>query len=49
MSCFPNFQLSIPDQYRVDQWLPVFQQQEKSGRMPNLTFMWLMTDHTTGS
>ena len=46
--CFPNFQLSIPDQYRVDQWLPVFQHQEKSGKMPNLTFMWLMTDHTTG-
>ena len=46
--CFPNFQLSIPDQYRVDQWLPVFQQQEQSGKMPNLTFMWLMTDHTDG-
>jgi YVTN family beta-propeller protein len=44
--CFPNFQLSIPDQYRVDQWLPGFQQQEKSGSMPNLSFMWLMTDHT---
>ena len=27
--CFPNFQLSIPDQYRVDQWLPVFQQQKQ--------------------
>ena len=47
--CFPNFQLSIPDQYRVDQWLPVFRQQQKSGNMPNLTFMWLMTDHTTGT
>jgi YVTN family beta-propeller protein len=44
--CFPNFQLSIPDQYRVDQWLPTFKQQEQSGQMPNLTFMWLMTDHT---
>ena len=44
--CFPNFQLAIPDQYRVDQWLPVFQQQEQTGRMPNLSFMWLMTDHT---
>ena len=44
--CFPNFQLSIPDQYRVDEWLPTFQQQEQSGQMPNLTFMWLMTDHT---
>jgi YVTN family beta-propeller protein len=44
--CFPNFQLAIPDQYRVDQWLPLFKQQEQSGHMPNLTFMWLMTDHT---
>jgi YVTN family beta-propeller protein len=44
--CFPNFQLSIPDQYRVDQWLPVFQQQEQRGNMPNLSFVWLMTDHT---
>ena len=47
--CFPNFQLSIPDQYRVDKWLPVFQRQERSRHMPNLTFMWLMTDHTTGT
>ncbi len=44
--CFPNFQLSIPDQYRVDEWLPTFERQEQSRRMPNLTFMWLMTDHT---
>jgi YVTN family beta-propeller protein len=44
--CFPNFQLAIPDQYRVDQWEPVFQRQEQTGNMPNLTFMWLMTDHT---
>ncbi len=44
--CFPNFQLSIPDQYRVDQWLPVFKRQEHTGKMPRLTFMWLMTDHT---
>ncbi len=43
---FPNFQLQIPDQYRVDTWLPVFDQQEKAGSMPSLTFMWLMTDHT---
>ena len=44
--CFPNFQLQIPDQYRVDQWLPVFKSQERSGNMPNLSFVWLMTDHT---
>ena len=46
--CFPNFQLSIPDQYRVDRWLPIFKHQELTGNMPDLTFMWLMTDHTTG-
>jgi YVTN family beta-propeller protein len=46
--CFPNFQLNIPDQFRVDMWNQEFQQQEKSGDMPNLTFMWLMSDHTAG-
>ena len=47
--CFPNFQLTIPDQYRVDQWLPYFHHDEQTGNMPQLTFMWLMTDHTTGT
>jgi YVTN family beta-propeller protein len=47
--CFPNFQLTIPDQYRVDQWLPYFQHDQQTGQMPQLTFMWLMTDHTTGT
>jgi YVTN family beta-propeller protein len=45
---FPNFHLNIPDQYRVDTWEPVFKKQEQTGKMPNLTFMWLMTDHTAG-
>ena len=45
---FPNFQLNIPDQYRVDMWQPIFKKQEKAGKLPNLTFMWLMTDHTAG-
>jgi YVTN family beta-propeller protein len=44
--CFPNFQLGIPDQYRVDEWMPVFKHQEQTGKMPQLTFMWLMSDHT---
>jgi len=47
--CFPNFQLGIPDQYRVDQWLPYFRSDVRTGKMPQLTFMWLMADHTTGS
>ena len=33
----------------MDQWLPYFQHDEKTGKMPQLTFMWLMTDHTTGT
>ena len=45
---FPNFQLNIPDQYRVDMWQPIFKKQKKAGRLPALTFMWLMTDHTAG-
>ncbi len=46
--CFPNFQLNIPDQFRVDMWHKVFARQEQTGQMPNLTFMWLMCDHTAG-
>jgi YVTN family beta-propeller protein len=45
---FPNFQLNIPDQYRVDMWEPIFAKQQKTGRLPKLSFMWLMTDHTAG-
>ena len=45
---FPNFHLNIPDQFRVDMWQPIFKRQERTGKMPNLTFMWLMTDHTAG-
>jgi YVTN family beta-propeller protein len=45
---FPNFHLNIPDQYRVDMWQPIFKQQEKTGKFPDLSFMWLMTDHTAG-
>ncbi len=45
---FPNFQLQIPDQYRVDMWRPIFEKQEKTGKFPALSFMWLMTDHTAG-
>ena len=45
---FPNFHLNIPDQYRVDLWDKVFTKQEKTGKFPDLSFMWLMTDHTAG-
>ena len=44
---FPNFQLNIPDQYRVDMWTPIFEHDEATGDLPNLSFMWLMTVHST--
>jgi hypothetical protein len=45
---YPSFNLSIPDQYRVDYWLPLFRQQEATGTLPALTIMWLPNDHTSG-
>ena len=43
---FPVFNLSIPDQYRVDTWLQVFKKDKKTGKLPNLTLMTLPDDHT---
>ena len=44
--CFPNFQLTIPDQYRVDDVDAGVQPARGDRQAANLTFMWLMTDHT---
>ena len=46
---FPSFNLTIPDQYRVDTWLPVFEQQVAASQVPNLTIIWLPSDHTNGT
>jgi YVTN family beta-propeller protein len=46
---FPSFNLTIPDQYRVDYWLPVFDQQVATNTVPDLTIMWLPNDHTNGT
>lgn len=46
---YPAFNLTIPDQYRADYWLPLFDQQVKAGQVPNLTIMWLPNDHTNGA
>lgn len=46
---YPEFNLGIPDQYRVDIWEQDFKQDEKSGSLPDLTLMWLPDDHTGGS
>jgi phospholipase C len=46
---YPSFDLTIPDQYRMDYYLPIFQQQVATNTVPNLTIMWLPNDHTNGT
>jgi len=45
---FPMFDLNIPDQWRVDIWLQDFNKDLAAGKVPNLTIMWVMDDHTGG-
>jgi len=45
---YPSFNTGIPDQYRVDYWLPIFANQEKTKTLPALTIIWLPDDHTSG-
>jgi YVTN family beta-propeller protein len=46
---YPAFDLTIPDQYRMDYWIPVFQKQVDDGQVPSLTILWLPNDHTNGT
>jgi YVTN family beta-propeller protein len=45
---FPQFDLGIPDQFRVDLWLQDFNKDLAAGTVPALTIMWIMCDHTGG-
>jgi YVTN family beta-propeller protein len=45
---FPQFDLNIPDQFRVDIWLQDFQNDVKKNTVPALSFLWIMCDHTGG-
>jgi YVTN family beta-propeller protein len=45
---FPQFDLGIPDQFRVDVWLQDFQNDLKNGTVPTLSILWVMCDHTGG-
>jgi len=45
---FPIFDLNIPDQFRVDLWAQDFNNDVKNGTVPNLSFLWIMDDHTGG-
>src|SRR6185369_3503035 len=45
---YPSFDMTIPDQVRVDVWLKEFQQYVRGGNLPDLEIMHLPSDHTSG-
>jgi len=45
---FPQFDLGIPDQFRVDLWVQDFNNDLANGTVPALEILWIMDDHTTG-
>ena len=45
---FPQFDLGIPDQFRVDLWLQDFVKDVAAGTVPTLSILWVMCDHTGG-
>jgi len=45
---FPQFDLGIPDQFRVDLWVQDFQKDVAAGTVPTLELLWVMDDHTGG-
>ena len=45
---FPQFDLGIPDQFRVDLWVQDFNNDVAKGTVPTLSILWIMDDHTGG-
>ena len=45
---YPQFDLDIPDQFRVDIWEQDFKKDVKAGTVPQLSMMWISSDHTGG-
>jgi YVTN family beta-propeller protein len=45
---FPQFDLGIPDQFRVDLWVQDFNKDLENNTVPNLSVLWIMDDHTGG-
>ena len=39
---FPQFDLGIPDQFRVDLWLQDFNNDVTAGTVPALSILWVM-------
>jgi YVTN family beta-propeller protein len=45
---FPQFDLGIPDQFRVDLWVQDFNNDVANNTVPALSLLWIMDDHTGG-
>ena len=45
---YPQFDLDIPDQFRVDVWKQDFDKDVAAGTVPQLSMMWISSDHTGG-
>ncbi|HXJ95427.1 MAG TPA: bifunctional YncE family protein/alkaline phosphatase family protein [Terriglobia bacterium] len=45
---FPQFDLGIPDQFRVDLWVQDFNNDVAAGTVPALSMLWIIDDHTGG-
>ncbi len=45
---YPQFDLGIPDQFRVDVWKQDFAKDVQAGTVPQLEIMWISSDHTGG-
>ena len=46
---YPGWDMSVPDQVRIDRWLDVFQGYQQRGSMPTVQFVYLPRDHTAGT
>ena len=45
---FPQFDLNIPDQFRVDLWKQNFDKDLVANTVPAFSILWIMCDHTGG-
>src|SRR5262249_35061315 len=45
---FPQFDLGIPDQFRVDIWVQDFNKDLAANTVPALSILWVIDDHTGG-
>jgi len=45
---YPQFDLDIPDQFRVDIWKQDFEKDVRAGSVPQLSILWISSDHTGG-